>query len=125
MPDFDDLKIGTYTLNAEDADPRLIGWEGNDLTLIIREATSPVVPPGALAIVGFSFSQDDGNTSLTWISVPDAIYTVFGSSDLSTFFEIEDVTDSIPSQGDETTFEFIDPLGIDASRRYYRIERIE
>ena len=105
---FNDLNVGVYTGT----------YEGNDLTLTIRVATPPV------EIVEVSFSPADGNTSLTWTSIPDVSYAVFVSSDLSTFVEVEVGADGVTSQGTETTFEFADSLSEETGRRFFQVKEI-
>ncbi|MEN8773665.1 MAG: sulfatase-like hydrolase/transferase [Akkermansiaceae bacterium] len=81
-----------------------------------------------LEIISVDLDRDDENPSniITWNSIPDGDYTLFYSTDLENWPEIED---GILSVGDTTTYqhqlnpEFLDL--VDAPRVFYRVQLVE
>lgn len=75
-------------------------------------------PPAAPLITSFKADPTTGAITLNWVSQPGATYSIFGSSNLIDYSEIND---SVPSNGTESTFNFNDPEIIGKSRYFYRI----
>jgi hypothetical protein len=78
------------------------------------------VPPAAPLITSLDTDSSSGNVTINWKSQPGATYSIFGSPNLLDFAE---VNDSVPSNGTESSFSFVDPEIIGASRYFYYIQK--
>jgi hypothetical protein len=75
-----------------------------------------IAPP---EITSVDYNSVTNQVTLTWNSRDNKTYSVFTSTDLTDFSE--DINDSIPSEGDKTTFTFtlFEPVDL---RRFFRVE---
>ena len=75
-----------------------------------------IAPP---EITSVDYNSVTNQVTLTWNSRDNKTYSVFTSTDLTDFSE--DINDSIPSEGDTTTFTFtlLEPVDL---RRFFRVE---
>ena len=72
--------------------------------------------PGKLEITDLNLTET-GTVALTWNSIPEAIYSLEYSTDLTVWTEI---TDAIPSGGTETVFE-VDDENVKGERLFFRV----
>ena len=78
------------------------------------------VPPAAPLITSLDADSTSGDVTIKWKSQPGATYSIFGSPNLLDFAE---VNDSVPSNGTESSFSFVDPEIIGASEYFYYIQK--
>jgi len=134
-------------LNASDVDALLIGFEAQssaqaaELTWSYRtDLVGGVGTTGGSIAAGDAFIvlddsgngmaaqppnfsiisviRGDGETTITWLSKPGAVYIIEFSGDLASWDEVDD---SVDSQGDVSTYQDTDPGRVAAPRGYYRV----
>jgi hypothetical protein len=79
-----------------------------------------ISPPVPFIITAIDRDDEAGRTAITWNSRPNRIYAVDSSDDLFTW---EEITDSVESGGESTSFN--DFLESGTPRRFYRIREVE
>lgn len=77
-------------------------------------------PPVPFVITAFSYDPDNGATFITWNSRPNKVYAVDIATDLGNWAEF---TDNVLSQGEETSFNFEDPSGV--NRQFFRVREVQ
>jgi len=85
------------------------------------EVYAPVGPGTPFTITAFATDTVTGDASLTFNSNPGASYSVFGSNSMGAFWA--EINDSVPSDGEETTYDFTDLELIGQPRRFYQVRR--
>ena len=106
----DDFAIFANTLSPEQIAELATGANPPDL----------ISPPVPFIITAIDRNDADGRTTITWNSRTNRAYAVDSSDDLDIWTEI---TDSVESQGEATTF--TDILTTGTLRRFYRIREVE
>ncbi len=95
----------------------------------LADGLTPLQLIGGGSIFGFTkveYVDGEGgapdSVDLTWNSLPGRTYTLSGSTDLINWFEVDD---SIPSDGETTSYNYqstVPPVPSEASRIYFRVQ---
>ena len=89
---------------------------GNAFIVLDDSGNGMVAQPPNFSII--SVVRGDGENTITWYSKPEAVYIIEFSSDLAVW---EEVDDSVPSQGDVSSYQDTDAARVAAPRGYYRV----
>ncbi len=104
---------GTWGALGSGADNE-VGWITGDGRLTVGSGSGP-----RFEITEIALSDGDQTITLTWNSKPDKFYTIFWSTELTTFNT--DVADDVMSQGTSTSHPFPNPDDT-ASRLFFRVD---
>ncbi len=106
----DDFAIFANTLSPEQIMELANGANPPDL----------ISPPVPFIITDIDHDTATGVTMITWNSRANKTYAVDASDDLSTW---EELTDSVASQGETTSFNTFPAIG--TPRRFYRVREVQ